>query len=291
MPIRAALWGSNCGSPRMRKAEGSRWTTPGRTRQVRGSMKRPGRGALMVVVLAAGVAGAALAPVSAGAETPAGSPGLSYSASACVEPAALVTVPRTTLKLALPDPFRIREVAPGIAGLVVAVASCEAISVAGREAGPGRFSDVGVMIESPDGTGGEHLYQLWQVSDHHDLVRLMSTVGMATDSADISFEKTIGSAAGSVTSTLFDTYELSVFANPPESGTGTGSNTWWHDGSHGVVRVRNEGRNFAANLGTYVLTLADGSPLTKMLGTTVLTGVGATGYHGEHRGQLSVGEP
>ena len=248
-------------------------------------MKRLVPAVFIAVVL---VAGAAATPVPAGAETPAGSPGISYSALGCVEPVALVTVPRATLRLALPDPFRIRELAPGIVGLGVAVASCESISVAGREAGPGRFSDVGVMIESPDGSGGEHLYQLWQVSDHHDLVRLMSTVGMATDSADISFEKTSVSATAGVSSNLSDDYELSVFTNPPETGTGTGSNTWWHDGSHGVVRVRNEGKEFAINLGTYMLKLADGSPLAEMLGMTTLTGVGAIGYHGEHRGQLSI---
>ncbi len=247
------------------------------------------RGGLIAVVVAAAVGAVPATPIPATAESKAAAPGLAYTAKGCVEPSALVTIPRVVLegRLDLPDPFRLRDFAPGVAAVVVAVASCESVSVGGKHAASGRFSDVGVLIESPDGSAGAHFYQLWQVSDHQDLVALMAKVGMATDTATISFEKSPVSAVGTVHSRVSN-YKLSVFTPPPESGTGTGRNTWWHDGSHGVVRVQNEGTGVAENFGPYVLELAEGSALAQILGSTVLTGVGATVYIGEHRGQTSI---
>lgn len=243
-----------------------------------------------LVVLTAALVAVSAAPVPAGADAAGGPPGLTYTARSCTESAALVTMPRATLeaRLDLPEPFTVRDFAPGVAALLVAVASCESISVGGKQARPGRFSDVGVMIEPPPAsTGGDHLYQLWQVSDHEDLVSLMTKVGVATDRAGVWFEKTPASATGTVISELSN-YKLSVFTSPPESGDGSGANTWWHDGTHGTVRIDNHGHRVASNFGNHVLELEAGSPLAQIVGTTVLSGVGAVVYFGEHRGELSL---
>jgi hypothetical protein len=108
---------------------------------------------------------------------------------ACDEFAGLVPVPLANVARRVPSDYRIAGADTGQATLVVRVAHCAGVRIDGSRERPGTVSQVGVNVESPNGTGDINNYTLYYSTDSAGLfTRLLAAGFDATFSPGLEFE-------------------------------------------------------------------------------------------------------
>lgn len=112
----------------------------------------------------------------------------------------LVDAPEPLVAPFVPDRFTTREgFYPGHVGLVVNTLSCEEVTVNGKSLGPAHLSVFWVLIEAPDGSGGDHLYEAWRLTDNRKLSAALARHGVLAQTAEIMLDTQAPTPAGTPT--------------------------------------------------------------------------------------------
>lgn len=123
-----------------------------------------------------------------------------YGATGCSMFNSLVDSPAPLVRPFVPEQFTPQDgFYPGFTGLVVNTLSCEDVTVDGKSLGPAHLSAFWVLVESPDGSSGDHLYEAWRLTDNVKLARALGRYGVRLQSADITLETQPPTPAGTMT--------------------------------------------------------------------------------------------
>ncbi|MGB0652404.1 MAG: hypothetical protein ACPGQL_04315 [Thermoplasmatota archaeon] len=169
---------------------------------------------------------------------------------------------------------------------------CDELLLDGIGAGPASTSDVGVLIQSPDGTPGLHYYQLWWLTDHAGLAERLQAMGWdagyvpETNLTDGRQMDLLGPVAASIP-WAGGAYSVTanVLALPlPMDADATG----WQDGPFGTVTVAKNlaSDQFGTGIGSIV---ARDGPLASALGGGVAQGTALVNLY-QMRGMVDYGD-
>lgn len=192
----------------------------------------------------------------------------------CLETAVVVPMPAERLAAFLPAGYvpASQSGLPGLGDLFIGVAECERMSVDGREVGRGAISDVGIGVESPDGSPGAHSYELWELgtsSVQQSLLRRAGIAGAVVPGLDSTDDGVLRAQAPWPE----QGYSLEV-TSPSPFPAGGDSNQWWHEGGRGRARLAFSFPRLAYRAGAGRVTADPGSTLAQLLGDTDATGLG-----------------
>jgi hypothetical protein len=165
----------------------------------------------------------------------------------------------------------------GQTGKAVAFAGlkmCESLMLDGVDVGNASTSDVGIMIEAPDGTDGIHYYQVWWTSDNLLLVQRLAVQGWVTgwsSNDTVTYTATLPVLADSTFAVPSFNYSgaAKVVAGPlPPENHAYG----WHMGFKGELKVDKVLSSSVFGSGSGKLTAGEGSPLVQVIGGTSADG-------------------
>jgi hypothetical protein len=238
----------------------------------------------MAALAVAGVCalGATLPAGALAQEDPTLEPAFAYGGSDCVEPSVTVAVPVDRARAAVPEPYVPRSLSGDAASadVLLAVARCERLNVDGQTVSGRVVVDAGVVIETPDGTSGAHVYQLWQLSDSREVSAAMASVGVRGGQvAGLGVDDASTALADGARATVPWTdspYDLAVDGAVGDA-TSASSTTWWHRGPRGIVRLGYSFPRAASRFGAGKVSAREGSPLAQLLGGTSASGNGFVG--------------
>lgn len=118
----------------------------------------------------------------------------------CSMLSSLVDSPEPLVAPFVPDRFTMKDgFYPGFIGMVVNTMSCEDVTVNGKSLGPANLSVFWVLVESPDGSAGDHFYEAWRLTDNRKLSAALARYGVLVHSADITLETQAPTPAGTPT--------------------------------------------------------------------------------------------
>lgn len=118
----------------------------------------------------------------------------------CTMLSSLVDSPTPLVDPFVPDRFTTKEgFYPGHTGLVVNTMSCDDVTVNGKSLGPAHLSVFWVLVEAPDGSAGDHLYEAWRLTDNRKLSAALARYGVLVQYADITLETQAPTPAGTPT--------------------------------------------------------------------------------------------
>ena len=147
----------------------------------------------LVTVLAVG---AAIAPPAVAKRTRVHTTG----GRGCTMFNSLVDSPAPLVDPFVPDRFTPQDgFYPGFIGMVVNTMHCESVLVDGKDFGPAHLSVFWVLVESPDGSEGDHFYEAWRLTDNRKLAAALARYGVRLDSAAMTLETQPPTPAGTVT--------------------------------------------------------------------------------------------
>jgi len=200
----------------------------------------------------------------------------SVTFSGCTEFAGIGFVPRENARALVPPAYELMGDAEN-AVIVVRVADCERVSVAGKNPKPGTVSQVGISIVPIDESADINNYTLWFGTNLGTLHAKLRSVGVASElDANLSYAfAPTGPGQGSLT----------IAASPPQgpaySVTGTAVvptappaqfiATWWAETRQGAVRMRTEFPEISFGGSSMTLFTAPGSSLAALIGGSTLT--------------------
>lgn len=218
-------------------------------------------------------------------------PGFTFKAVECPEPVAVFSIDAAVADDYVPAPFTVLLNPVGKATLAVAAANCQEIFINKASKGQALLSDVGIVIHNPEDpeAGGQHIYQLWQLTDNAGLRKAMARVGMfGALVSEATFEQSLLQASADFSDWAHSPYEMEAtvagaIALPP------GANTWWHLGPHGVIKISYEFPAAEGSPGTTTVTAAPESPLAELLGAEErrAENLGMTVHH-EYTGRIEL---
>lgn len=112
----------------------------------------------------------------------------------------LVDSPAPLVDPFLPDRFTARDgFYPGFTGMVVNTMKCEDYTLNGKSFGPAGVSVFWILIESPDGSGGDHLYEAWRLTDNPKLSAALARYNVRMPAAGVTLDTQPPTPAGAVT--------------------------------------------------------------------------------------------
>ncbi len=204
------------------------------------------------------------------------STGTEVTFAGCTEFAGIGFVPAANARPLVPAEYEL--VGDGAnAVIVVRVADCEEISVAGRKPKAGTVSQVGISVAAVDPTADINNYTLWVGTNLGQLHGKLRSMGVPSEmDADLAYTFVpTGPGQGA----------LSIAASPPRgphySVTGTAQlpttpavpfvATWWAETGQGAVRMRTELPQIRFGEASMTLTTTPGSCLAGLIGGASLT--------------------
>lgn len=185
---------------------------------------------------AAAVAALALAAVTAPPAVAARKKVPTHGGRGCASLNSLVDSPAPLVEPFVPERFTPREgFYPGHIGLVVNIMRCEDVTVNGKSFGPASISMFWVLVESPDGTGGDHLYEAWRLTDNSRLAAALARYGVRLQPAEVTLDTQPPTPAGTVTDAAvvwdggssYSAAGIEPVANPWTFTTGPAAYTLW----------------------------------------------------------------
>ncbi len=198
----------------------------------------------------------------------------------CHEFLVMTTITVARARLFVPTNYSISGQQTGNAVAFGGLKVCLELLIDGVSIGSGSTSDVGVNIDSPDGSDGNHYYQTWWLSNHKDLAGRLAAQGWRGNLTNETVLTTTFSQGAGEASFAVDWMDGAyqgrgtVASGPlPPALTFTG----WHDGANGTVKIRKTLTSTAAGSGTGALT-AQG-PMSDLFGPTA-SGVGIWNEYG-----------
>lgn len=202
-----------------------------------------------------------------------------YGGARCVEPGVIVPVPVERVRPYLPagfEPASTTGADTGLAEVTIAVADCEQTTVGRARRGRGAISDVGVLVKGPEGEGGTHYYELWQlgsVAAQRQRVKRAGVRGAHVRGLEASFDEGLVARSSGKAPWSAGSYAIDVTAGAP-FGSDTLENSWWHEGTAGRIRMDFSFSGLSLVLGEGRVTTDRGSPLAAIIGGTSAEGVG-----------------
>lgn len=169
-----------------------------------------------------------------------------HAARGCSSLNSLVDAPDPLVRPFVPERLTPREgYLPGHTGLVVNTLFCEQTLVNGKDLGSAHMSVFWVLIEAPDGSRGDHLYEAWRLTDNRNLALALSRYGVRADLATISLETQPPTPAGAVTESAVewdggDSYSAAGIepeADPTTYYTQPSAYTLWQLREGGLVKM------------------------------------------------------
>ena len=153
------------------------------------------RGRVAVAVAAAVVLGSVVAPSAAAKKrVPA------HGGRGCSMLSSLVDAPAPLVRPFVPERFTPRDgFYPGFTGMVVNTLQCSDVTVNGKSLGEAHISVFWVSVEAPDGSAGDHLYEVWRLTDSPKLSAALARYGIHLPAADVTLETQPPTPAGTVT--------------------------------------------------------------------------------------------
>lgn len=161
-----------------------------------------------------------------------------YEATGCAYVYAPAVANGLVARGEVPAGFRVLG-EPGAAALIVATVTCD-VAVDGGAPRRATWTDVGVLVDAPDGVPGFHLYLLWELTDSPALGGLLAAAGIAhevTPGVRMDADTTsLVATSGAEAAWSGGAYALEgAFAGFHEAASGTVA--WWHHGPRGTVRL------------------------------------------------------
>lgn len=200
----------------------------------------------------------------------------SMDGTGCRELIVLFTLSEETARTFVPAHYTLvgedTGIAQGFAGLKV----CNELELDGFPIGRASTSDVGISIESPDGTDGIHYYQTWWTTDHPVLSSRLDAQGWRTDLVhdDELVDQRVEGLAGLVNFTVpwsqggYTAEGAIASPRAPGSLVATG----WFDGPNGTLTVAKTLTSSVQGAGVGLLTAEQGSPMATLIEGTETQG-------------------
>lgn len=190
----------------------------------------------------------------------------------CRELLLQASIPVAAARAFVPDGYTIQGEATGRAVAFAALKMCDDLHLDDASIGPASTSDVGVLLDSPDGSDGIHYYQTWWITDNPDLwnrLEAMGWRGALVQGTSLDAAITAG-LAGTVRFEVpwpegaYAVEAPTGQATIPPANTATG----WQDTPNGTARVIKilKSNNLGGGVGT--LTADAGSPMADLMGAS-----------------------
>ncbi len=198
-----------------------------------------------------------------------------FTGKGCREFMAIIQVPVQNVREFVPDNITILGQETGETMFFAGLKACDEYSVNGALPQPGMVSDVGVLIEAPDGSDGNHYYQLWMASDHEDFVGAHEALGVWGGLAQTNYTETELAPQALEANAQIRWGEGSYTIDGTSGGSPSAPAaqfTGWPGGSLGLFRVEKSFTysHYAAGEGSVVGS--SGSPMQSLLGTVYKDG-------------------
>lgn len=194
----------------------------------------------------------------------------------CKELLLQASVPLAAAREFVPAHYAIQGEATGRAVAFVALKTCDDLLLDDASAGPASTSDVGVLLDSPDGSEGIHYYQAWWITDNAALWSRLQAMGWRGGLVpDTALEPAlVGGVAGPAT--LRVPWSEGAYAADATLGAATippgNLAVGWQDTPLGTARVIKSLASTSLGGGAGTITADDGSPASKLLGGTAARG-------------------
>jgi len=207
----------------------------------------------------------------------------SWKGTGCVEPTGVAVVPASQVAPFLPKGFEPTEALglPGMSDVVLTSTTCKQLSVDGATVAGGFVADAGISIASPDGSPGDHFYELWQVSSIPALHDRLSALGVPGELLnglrwDVISTGPLSHADVDVPFSA-DPYSFSIDAVTPLP-LGGDQTSYWRVVDGRRVRIAYTLANHTDTEGGSQISAAAGSPLAQLIGSTSATGLALLGH-------------
>jgi hypothetical protein len=209
------------------------------------------------------------------------------TATGCRELVALFNIPAQQARRFVPTGYAPIGEETGNAVAFGGLKVCSDVKVDGVSIGPASTSDVGVLVSSPDGSGDNHYYQTWWLTDNPRLAERLVAQGWRGGLVpNTTLASSLLYGEGTVTVNVpwaNGTYTLSatiVAASAPPANTFTG----WHEVANGTLAVHKTLTSTA--LGSGPATLTASGPMADLVGASA-TG---SGVYNEYSMEGTVGK-
>jgi hypothetical protein len=198
-------------------------------------------------------------------------PAFTMEGKACRELIAQAAIPVAAARVFVPAKYKLLGEATGQATMFAGLKVCADLALDNASVGPGSTSDVGVLIEAPDGSGGLHYYQTWWITDNAALGARLDAMGWnasVVEGTKLEDARVAPLGVGSLRYAV----PWSAGAYSAEATlaggtvTGTLDATGWEEGVFGPVRVTKTLASTESGAGRVTLTTAPGSPMARLLG-------------------------
>jgi len=163
----------------------------------------------------------------------------------CTELIAFGPVSQAKVAPLVPHAYTITSFGPGTAGLVVRASRCQQVTVDDSPSRPIAVAQIGVAIQSPDGSGNINNYQFLYVTDNVVLASALNRAGVpALLDREMAYEFTVDATGHSgqlyvaVSPPGFPAwFETGTWSDPPPNSAAPVVANWWFNGPFGVVKL------------------------------------------------------
>ncbi|MBW3583901.1 MAG: hypothetical protein KY455_12470 [Euryarchaeota archaeon] len=197
-----------------------------------------------------------------------------FAAASCEQAALLVPVDAERVAAYLPDGYAVYRDDSGVAWFGASFTHCPSFVKDGSYVRDDlHLAEAGIIIASPDGTGGIHVYQFLTTTDADRLGRDLGLLGAAgghLEATAYAPEGVLpvgghnGAAPWPGLSVSFEATAAQAVAPTP----GIDRITWWHEGPDATVRIAYAYSAVSAAPAQGVVTVEEGSPFSDMFGAT-----------------------
>jgi hypothetical protein len=205
----------------------------------------------------------------------------------CTEYAGFVPVPLANAAPLVPAPYQIASPSPGVANVVVRVAQCRSVAVAGEETGKGIVSQIGINIVSPNGTGDINNYTVYYDTTGEDLAEALRRIGIgAKRDTHLTYDRDNNADGASAHLTIVDgrhpgpafTFDNQVLIPTASTTPITFTANWWQaSGGHAVTLEMASvfpGILFGPESPSVTMQVPEDSALADLFGATTVTFAG-----------------
>lgn len=195
----------------------------------------------------------------------------------CTEQASLTNVPVANVRSLVPSHYALTNESSGSTVVVVRIANCKDVVVAGKDVGGGTVAQIGANLVSPDGTGNINNYTIYYSTTSKRLTRFLQRDGVPAQyvkNIDYGFTpdgKGGGSLAISVGKPIDSPYKVSAQVVVPTAAPVPYTANWWADDDRQSTRMQTPIPAIAFGGATTTLTCDPKSNLGKILGGGSIT--------------------
>jgi hypothetical protein len=190
---------------------------------------------------------------------------------------ALVPVPADVARELVPRDYVMIVEPAGTAVAIIGLKHCQDVNLDGQPIGPASTSDVGVLVEAPDGSDGFHYYQTWWTTNNFQLHRVLLEQGWPSILAGsaLSVDAPVPALALAASAQVLwrdGAYNMTAAPFPIAPGGNNNRAVGWHDGEFGTLAVDKTLDARETGTGLATVSMEEGSPLERLVGATTAQG-------------------